>query len=207
MAHNGRTALAALLLSVSTVAACAADKSEDVASGEAAVVGDISSMQSRSDGKFDVVCKDGTREVVSQEDVLGNRVCQRKSIGTVYGSSDSCASSSMVANVRETTDCATLGSTSAWSIMVDGRCVDISDTTAQNACQEVKRRQPTGFSIFGSSDSCASDSLISTIRETTECSTLAATGSSWSISINGQCIDISDTSPQKACEELKRRIP
>lgn len=39
-------------------------------------VEDIISMQARADGNFDVVCRDGRREVASAADIRANRVCR-----------------------------------------------------------------------------------------------------------------------------------
>jgi hypothetical protein len=63
------------------LAACAGAPSEETAaeSAQAPLVQDASSMIQRSDGRWDVVCKDGRREVVTTSQVLANDVCQTTS--------------------------------------------------------------------------------------------------------------------------------
>src|SRR5258708_3637569 len=55
-------------------AGCAADP-ETTDSTEAASVVDATSLTARSDGKFDAVCRDGHREIVTVEQIRLNQVC------------------------------------------------------------------------------------------------------------------------------------
>jgi hypothetical protein len=57
-------------------AACSTGSADEATgSGTAPLVEDASSMIQRSDGRWDVVCKDGTREVVTTQQILANDVC------------------------------------------------------------------------------------------------------------------------------------
>src|SRR5215207_2626585 len=64
------------------------------AAGSAAVT-DILTMTRRDDGRFDVVCRDQTREIVTADDIRADRVCRGGGatgtrLGIIYGRSDSC---------------------------------------------------------------------------------------------------------------------
>ncbi len=58
------------------LAACASAPDDDTgASSESPLISDASSLIQRPDGRFDVVCKDGSREVVTAEQIAANEVC------------------------------------------------------------------------------------------------------------------------------------
>ncbi|AFY01987.1 hypothetical protein [Bdellovibrio bacteriovorus] len=52
------------------------------------------------------------------------------------------------------------------------------------------------------SDSC-SGSLIGTVSAASSCERFSSAGDTWGVRINGQCLNISDTSSVKACESFK----
>jgi hypothetical protein len=57
--------------------------------------------------------------------------------------------------------------------------------------------------VFGRSDSCSGDPVV-TVRAETDCFALSASDSSWSIWADGQCKDISDTNVRAACLSLNK---
>src|SRR5262249_8640950 len=103
----------------------------------------------------------------------------------------------ILASASEQTDCSTLSdSDRSWSIKVDGRCIDIPDTTVRKACMA---NQPNHVLIYGSSDSCDDSRLLASVSSATDCNTLSDTDRAWSVKVNGQCLDIEDTTVRKAC--------
>jgi hypothetical protein len=58
--------------------------------------------------------------------------------------------------------------------------------------------------LYARSDSCAADSAVATVRAETNCAAL--TGEVWSLSVDGQCRDIEDTSARAACTQLQSSI-
>ncbi len=115
----------------------------------------------------------------------------------VYGSSDSCADDRIVASVGPDTDCNTFSdSDRAWSVKVNGQCIDISDTTVRKACLG---NQPDRVIIYGSTDSCSDDRILASIGPSTDCASLSDSDRAWSVKVDGRCIDIDDTTVRKAC--------
>ncbi len=169
-------------------------------------VSDIQSMQKRTDGRFDVICQDGSREVVGEMDILNNEVCTAEIpnyySGAIYGRSDSCSQSEIVAVVNEYTNCSELSSTDiAWSIKVGGQCRNIPDTNVQKACFLIKAEGSDV--IYGRSDSCSDDTMIGAVDEFTDCNQFSETENAWSIKVGGQCQNISDTNAKQACMIIK----
>jgi hypothetical protein len=186
------------------VVACASPTEGETGSTKQAQISDIATMTQRADGQFDVVCKNGSHEVVTAAQVAANQVCQGGSSGPggpgrviIFGTSDSCDASDVVASVTSSTDCNTLSDTqAAWSVSINGQCRDISDTTVRKACM---LNQPNHVLLFGTSDSCDPSDVAASIGSSTDCSSLSDSTPAWSVSIDGQCKDISDTTLRKAC--------
>src|SRR5690606_12578513 len=57
----------------------------------------------------------------------------------------------------------------------------------------------TGNFVYGRSDSCSGDTIIASINEQTNCESLSQTTPAWSVKIDGQCRNISDTNARQAC--------
>jgi hypothetical protein len=185
------------------MAACASSSSsEETGTSAQEQITDIASMVQRADGRFDVVCKNGSTEVVTAAQVAANQVCNGGGGGggnriMIYGASDYCSNDVLVASVTPATDCTTLSdSQSAWSIKVGGQCINIVDTTVRKACL---LNQPGRTLIYGASDYCNDDTVLASIGENTDCNRLSDSDAAWSIKVNGQCINIVDTSVRKAC--------
>jgi hypothetical protein len=203
------------LLVAAPIVACSeggADK-DPTDSASSAAVTDILTMTRRDDGRFDVVCRDQTRETVTAEDIRADRVCRGGGggggggtgtrLGIIYGRSDSCDSATAIVTVRESTDCLSLSATQeAWSISVNGQCQNISDTNVRQACLAMK---PGGTIIYGRSDSCDASLAVAQVTNDTDCLTLSATQEAWSISVDGRCQNISDTNIRQACLTLQPR--
>src|SRR5690349_7386418 len=92
------------------------------------------------------------------------------------------------------TDCYALQG-SAWSVLVDGQCSNIADTTAVNACRQYAQGLPRGPRLFPRSDSCTGEFI--PVGQSTDCNALS--GTTWSILDQGQCWNIVDTSAVTAC--------
>lgn len=189
-----------VIVSFALATACSVGESERAGQVEQAQVDDVQSMERRSDGRFDVVCRDGRREIVTSEDILANRVCRTTSGPSgvvIYGRSDSCGSDYAIASVTSSTDCQRLSDTdAAWSVSVNGRCNNISDTTVRKACLAF---MPGAVRIYGRSDSCSDDAIVAAVTSRTDCSRYSDTDAAWSVSVDGRCTNISDTTVRKAC--------
>jgi hypothetical protein len=165
-------------------------------------------MTRLSDGRFDVLCRDGHHETVTSDDIQANRVCKGgpppgHSV-ILYGRSDSCGSSDLGAYVDDRTNCATLGaSTPCWSVSINGTCVNITDTTLQDACRTYQGAATAKLVIYGRSDSCGSDDLAAYVGDHTDCASLSDSAPAWSISVDGQCQNIDDTNVRAACAKFK----
>src|SRR5262249_23930859 len=121
--------------------------------------------------------------------------------GIVFGRSDSCEASAAILTVRDTTDCLTLSATDpAWSISVNGQCRNIPHTNVPAARPPP---QPNNTIIYGRSDSCEAETAVARVTPDTDCLRFSATDVAWSVSVNGQCRNISDTNVRAACLALQ----
>jgi hypothetical protein len=195
----------AALFAALTFVACSSRRVTD-STETSALVSDIRSMIQRPDGQFDVICKNGVTQVASASEVVANRVCIGTGAGSgdvvLYGRSDVCADSSIVSRINAGSDCNTLGTDVAvWSVRVNGICQDISDTNARAACTTNVPAKVGELRtlIYGRSDSCDPNTVVASVTAATDCSTLSATESAWSVRVNGVCTDISDTNVRAAC--------
>lgn len=117
--------------------------------------------------------------------------------------SDSC-SGNLIARVNAYTSCQSFSQAQAtWGVKIDGQCLNIDDMPTVQACEAFKvGNSPASVSIHHS-DSCSGQE-IALISPETQCSGLETTGTAaWGIKVGGQCINITDTAPAKACEAFK----
>ncbi len=194
------------LLSMAPSCSAPQDSTESVLES----ISDVESMVRLPDGTFRVNCRNGTTETRTESEILANRVCTTGQGGigaSVYGRSDRCDADSIIGIVKESTDCNTFStSQTSWSVKVSGQCIDISDTNARNACIFAQGSLPNVGTVFARSDSCGADAALGTVTRYTDCSAFATSGSAWSISFAGRCQDISDTTPFRACMEVKGQM-
>lgn len=117
--------------------------------------------------------------------------------------SDRC-DGSLVGTVHPGTNCqaAYQGGADVWAIRVNGKCMDTLDMSAVKACETFKDAANTQTMKVYKSDRC-DGSLSAIISTHTNCEALSTEGSAWAVNINGQCKDLSDTSPRLACRSLR----
>jgi hypothetical protein len=118
----------------------------------------------------------------------------------IFPASDSCSGELVPVGLE--TPCGSL-SGSAWSVLVDGQCLDIVDTTAANACEQYRNGLPRGPRLFASSDSCGGSFI--PIDRYTRCNSLP--GNTWSVLDGGECLNIVDTTAAEACREYQYGVP
>ncbi len=107
------------------------------------------------------------------------------------------------ATVSTRTSCDDLpnASSTVWSVMINNVCHDISDSNVRNACKNFSSGRVKLFH----GDKC-DRGLRATVGASTDCQKLAnGSATVWSIEIDGQCSDISDTNVANACELYKGR--
>jgi hypothetical protein len=186
--------------------ACSSSTEAPAGAVEQEAIEDVETILRLPDGRFDVRCRDGRREVVTADDLRADRVCRSGGLGggvLLYGRSDSC-SGSPIAAVRENTRCESLGTDSVWSISVNGECSDVPDTNLRDACTKYKGALGNGFQIYSRSDSCSGE-VGAWVNASTNCDSLGS-GSAWSVKKNGVCTDIRDTTLADACRQFQGGI-
>jgi hypothetical protein len=136
---------------------------------------------------------EGTAEATESLRVNGARIFPR---------SDSCNGEFIV--VDRYTNCSQVRG-DAWSVLVDGQCLNIADTTAENACRQFGQGggAPRGPRLFPRSDSCNGE--FTPVDRYTNCSTVR--GDAWSILDEGRCWNIVDTTAESACRLYSRGMP
>ena len=148
-------------------------------------------------------------ECVNIADTNARQACfhiQSKSADAIYGRTDSCDRDRVIGAVRPDTNCDIFSDSGvAWSIKVDGQCVNITDTTPRRACAQVQSYGPNV--IYGRSDSCATDKALGAVHPDTDCNRFSQSQDSWSIKADGQCINISDTNARRACIQVQGEGP
>jgi hypothetical protein len=183
---------------------------EETRTGGAELVTDVESMHRRTDGLFDVVCRDGRREVVTAADVLADRVCGSGGVGTlgrvtIYGRSDHCEDRELVASIDEDTNCEAFSSSSpAWSIRdKEGRCQDIRDTNVRDACRTYSGRRPRSDLRFYDDRACTGTPL-GEIAGTESCDTLPDSGPLvWGLISDLGCSWVFQTTLRRSCERFR----
>lgn len=119
--------------------------------------------------------------------------------------SDSC-SSDLVGVVNPGTNCSSYnGASDVWSIKVNGQCTNTLDMSAVQACETFKNANNQQTLRIFRSDSCSSD-LSAVVTAYTDCETLSSSNNAWGVVINGQCRNLSDTSPKMACRSLRGAV-
>ncbi len=119
-------------------------------------------------------------------------------------STDSC-NSGLTGLIGPATRCEQMSDRQVWGIKVDGQCINVADTTLRTACGNFKTiRNPRAVKLY-STDSCASG-LVAAVDRNTNCAEFASGGQPvWGVQIAGQCINIQDTTLQRACEIYKNQ--
>jgi len=163
---------------------------------------------SSSDAAWSVKRADGTCDNIS--DTTVERACRgllpaSRSAPIIYGRSDSCEGSALVARITADTDCNALSDSDvAWSVKTsEGICQNISDTTVSRACHAIAPTNPSMPVIYGRSDSCEGSAIVARILPDTDCNTLSD-DAAWSVrNADGSCSNISDTTVSRACFALR----
>lgn len=159
----------------------------------------LSSSESAWSIKVNEICQNISDTNV-QAACKGIQAAQAKNV--LYGRSDSCDINSVVSVVNNRTNCNIFGDESVWSIKIDGKCENISDTTAIKACRAIQARSAPNV-IFGRSDSCDMSVIEAVIDERTNCEVLSDTTSAWSMKVDGDCQNIADTNVRAACRGMQ----
>lgn len=117
--------------------------------------------------------------------------------------SDNC-SDELVGIINSSTDCSRFnGAGNVWAIRVNGKCQDIDDTNAVNACRLYQNAGYQNAIRVYKSDNC-SDSLSGIFSAYTNCEALPNDGrNAWSIMSGGKCQDIADTTLPLSCRAFK----
>ncbi len=137
------------------------------------------------------------------QDVSASEACWQTKLSTstlIFEHSDSCDLSGPVISITENTDCGSLTDRTAWSTSINGKCTNIQDVSASEACWQTKLS--TSTLIFEHSDSCDFSGPVISITENIDCGSLTDR-TAWSTSINGQCTNIRDVSASEACWQTK----
>ena len=117
--------------------------------------------------------------------------------------SDSC-NGDLIGIVNASTDCSRFsGAGNVWAIRVNGKCQDIDDTNAVNACRMYQHAgNPEAVRVY-KSDSCR-DSLSGIFSSYSNCDSLPNDGNNaWAIMAGGKCQDIADTTLTLSCRAFK----
>ena len=117
--------------------------------------------------------------------------------------SDNC-SDDLVGIINSSTDCSRFnGAGAVWAIRVNGKCQDVDDTNAVNACRLYQNAgQQNAIRVF-KSDNCG-DSLSGIFSSYTNCDSLPNDGrNAWSMMSGGKCQDIADTTLPLSCRAFK----
>ncbi|AZZ35399.1 hypothetical protein CIK05_00810 [Bdellovibrio sp. qaytius] len=117
--------------------------------------------------------------------------------------SDSCQGD-LIGIVNASTDCSKFsGAGNVWAIRVNGKCQDIDDTSAINACRLYQNAGNTQAVKVYKSDNCT-DSLSGIFSTFSNCESLPNNGNNaWAIMVGNKCQDIADTSLTMSCRAFK----
>ena len=121
-------------------------------------------------------------------------------------SDDYCSASAKITDIRAHEKCDRLsvifGQTRAWSVKVNGQCINIPDTTFGRVCEDLgllaRAQKPrTKDLIAYSDDYCSASAEVTTIDPGVDCMALGGVlrnSKVWSVRLNGQCVNVRDTS-------------
>jgi hypothetical protein len=106
-----------------------------------------------------------------------------------------------VATLGAGTNCRSLSglTQSISAIGVDGRCIDIADTSVLAACQGFRAAGDPSATALYSSDSCREGSAVAYVNDATACSATSITSEVRAIRQDGACINVSDMTFANAC--------
>ena len=90
----------------------------------------------------------------------------------------------------------------AWSIKINGVCLNIADQPADKACENFGFRDFKNAIYFYSTDNCT-QTITTVIDPATTCESLDAGRNVWSIFKNNRCMNIVDVSEVVACQRFK----
>jgi hypothetical protein len=123
----------------------------------------------------------------------------------------------IVTEIRPRDNCNRLstifGNQRAWSVSLNGQCIDINDTTFERICPDVQnlandQKPRTEDLVVFTDDRCGSK--ISVIDPGVDCNALGTVLNgtrAWSVSLNGQCVDINDkTFNASTCQEFQDAV-
>lgn len=115
--------------------------------------------------------------------------------------SDSC-SGTLMGTASAGTRCDKFaGAGDAWGVKINGKCLNISDVPAVQACEAFKGAADQSAEIY-SSDSCSGNPE-AIVGSLSQCDKLAPGARAWGVRVEGKCLNISDTTAAKACEAFK----
>lgn len=128
---------------------------------------------------------------------------QRKmGLPAIYNGSDNCSKRSITHTLTSLNDCGNITG-SASSIRLEGKCIDITDTSAYRACVDIQSHRGLSV-IFSTSDDCKKSDKTTVLTKFTKCSSLEGRASS--VKVKGKCLNITDSSLEKACLQIKDNI-
>lgn len=166
---------------------------------------------------------------VNTDDTTFGRICPElqnlaqsqkpRSEDLIVYSDDYCSPSTITTVIDPGVDCNALGtvmrSTRAWSVRLNGQCVNIDDRTfSPTLCQKYQdavladydnmgtRRRGDTVEMF-SDDYCSASTKVYDVKRGTSCEALNGVFTNqriWSVRFRGQCVNINDTTFLPACQ-------
>ncbi len=152
------------------------------------------------------------------------RAQQPRSEDMIVYTDDYCSSSSKLTVVDPGVDCVALGTvlrgTRAWSVKLNGQCVNIVDKEFGPAlCQKYQDAVLADYDNMGTrrrggdeiemytDDYCSSSAKLYNVKRGTNCDALNGVFSGqrvWSVRFRGQCVNITDTTFLPACQSYSQ---
>jgi hypothetical protein len=120
-------------------------------------------------------------------------------------SDDYCTESQKITDIRAHEGCDRLsvifGQSRAWSVKINGKCVDVPDTSFGQICPSLgdlaRAQKPRSEDLVAYSDDyCTPSAKTVVIDPGVDCNALGGVLRStrvWSVKLNGQCVDVADT--------------
>jgi hypothetical protein len=118
-------------------------------------------------------------------------------------SRDNCTS--LVGQFDPSTKCGQFldSTTQVWAVSINGKCLDIQDTTIDIACETTRDLVSADSVEFFGTDDCKK--FVAAASSRSRCSDMSrviGTKPVWSVKINGQCQDIADVDFATACNRF-----